>query len=106
MSLKSDMVADLNVIMDGTETAYTSTFTRLDGSVVPGVLILIDRDQVLQPGQYDAQVAELGTVVTCLHSVTGEPKQGDTFTVTVSGEVFTAQRIQENDGTFVEVVVT
>jgi len=108
MTFADDMQSDLATFINsdefGTAVAYAPV---LDDPVIEDSVsckVLIDRDVVIQPSDYDAQVVEVGTTIEALYSDVGTPQKGSTFTS--ADTVFTVQRVQDNDKVFVKMVVT
>lgn len=64
----------------------------------------VRHNSVLNPSSFDVQVVEVGTTIKALISEVGTPEKGGKFTV--DSTVYTVQRVESNDGTFITMWVT
>jgi len=82
-----------------------ATYTPSSGSPVSCMVdYLISTD--LQPSGYDAVVWQTSKTIEAILDVIGkEPDAGETFTITLTGEVLTVKKVIKNDGRFVTVAV-
>ncbi len=107
-AFQDQITADLAVFVNpdefGSPAVYTPVLNDPDISEPVSCNIIIDHDVALQPESYDAVVVETGTTVEALFSDVATPQKGSTFTA--DGNVYTVQRITDNDQTFVKMVVT